>query len=162
MVREVCAQSFPSPLFKPAVVYVLLTWAVNKSTSSRMFCINVHHRISAAMVQNYARSRGRPSTMFRASSVLFFSCSAHLHLQKHQMAVAGETGRLAAVPLLRPPKAKVNDSSARGLAYGSPSQIARFRWLVVISCAFRCPLLRSTLPVIVSARSQTFPSPLWL
>ena len=80
MVREVCAQSFPSPLFKPAVVYVLLTWAVNKSTSSRMFCINVHHRISAAIVQNYARARGRPSTMFRASSVLFFSCSAHLHL----------------------------------------------------------------------------------
>ena len=80
MVCEVCAQSFPSPLFKPAVVYVLLTWAVNKSTSSRMFCINVHHRISAAMVQNYARARGRPSTMFRASSVLFFSCTAHLHL----------------------------------------------------------------------------------
>ena len=51
MVREVCVQSFPSPLFKPAVVYVLLTWAVNKITSARMFCMNVHHRVPAAMVR---------------------------------------------------------------------------------------------------------------
>ena len=44
-------------------------------------------------------------------------------------------------------------------AYRRPSQITRFRWPVVMSCAFGCTLVRSILPDMVSVSSQSFPSP---
>ena len=75
------------------------------------------------------------------------------------MTAAGGVGRSAAVPPTRPIKATVNNTSVRRRAYARPSQITRFRWPVVMSCAFPCTLVRSFLPDMVSVSSQSFPSP---